>query len=291
VGLTRLKSLQEKGAVRKPKAGVHPAPPPPRPVVATSVVISIPSHPTSTQRKSRLRDDGGSFIAMSTFAFGITLVVLVGLFSTLNSSRVTPLSSLPAEVPHVAHLVGYRPFFEDVEPRIASDLLLARSRGLVHQLIPQAGELHQEIINSALYYEVPITIALAMAEVESGFRPRAVGYNRSNNSYDRGLFQLNSLSFHHLSTDDFFDPATNTNYALEYLSSMYEEFGDWESAIIAYNQGPSRLKRGIIVPSTAKYLEKVLLTEKRYHEKLLSGVPLLSMGNSFFPGLVLEVSE
>jgi hypothetical protein len=63
-----------------------------------------------------------------------------------------------------------------------------------------------------LYYadrmDIPLSLAFSLVWAESRFDPRAV--NRNSSSIDRGLFQLNSASFRHLTEDDFFTPSVTS---------------------------------------------------------------------------------
>ncbi len=56
-------------------------------------------------------------------------------------------------------------------------------------------------------------------------------------SFDVGCFQIN-YKWHgeaFRSIDDMFDPLLNARYAAEYLSELYQEFGNWTDAVGAYH--------------------------------------------------------
>jgi hypothetical protein len=56
-------------------------------------------------------------------------------------------------------------------------------------------------------------------------------------SFDVGCFQIN-YKWHgdaFRSIDDMFDPLLNARYAAEYLSELYQEFGNWADAVGAYH--------------------------------------------------------
>ena len=111
-----------------------------------------------------------------------------------------------------------------------------------------------------LYYadrlDIPLSLAFSLAWVESRYVPVAV--NRNTASVDRGLFQLNSLTFSHLAEDDFFNPEINTFHGLKYLEFCLSAAEDDSQALAIYNAGYTRVMRGIVPPSTRTYIRRVL---------------------------------
>ena len=45
--------------------------------------------------------------------------------------------------------------------------------------------------------------------------------------------------------DERFDPMLASNVAFDYLKELYEEFGDWNLTLVAYNFGPSALRKAM----------------------------------------------
>lgn len=98
------------------------------------------------------------------------------------------------------------------------------------------------ILEGAQANEIPLSLAFALAWMESRYNPGAVNHNSS--SVDRGLFQLNSRSFPTVSVEEFFDPSLNSRLGLEYLRQCLDA-GETEIVALAmYNAGRTRVSRG-----------------------------------------------
>ncbi|MFH1687192.1 MAG: LysM peptidoglycan-binding domain-containing protein [bacterium] len=82
--------------------------------------------------------------------------------------------------------------------------------------------------------------------VESGYNPNAYSWARA-----MGLWQFISSTgrLYNLDRnwwiDERKDPIKATHAACRFLKDLYEEFGDWELAMAAYNGGPGRVRRTI----------------------------------------------
>jgi hypothetical protein len=104
--------------------------------------------------------------------------------------------------------------------------------------------------------KIPFTLAFALMWAESRFDPLAV--NRNPVSIDRGLFQLNSESFPHLSVEDFFDIEINVRTGLQYLRSCLEK-GETEIIGLAiYNAGHYRVSSAGAPMMTLEHISKIL---------------------------------
>ncbi len=111
---------------------------------------------------------------------------------------------------------------------------------------------------------VPTEIALRMAELESGLKPKAVGpetkYGRA-----QGLYQIMPAFAADYGVNDPLDPEQNATGALRTLRKNFERFGDWRRAIAAHHAGASAVERAGGVPdtadanmATADYVQRVL---------------------------------
>ena len=90
-------------------------------------------------------------------------------------------------------------------------------------------------------FGVPEDLVWSVIKTESGFDSSAVSSKGAV-----GLMQLMPSTFEWL-TDDIlreyfgigmlYDPETNIKYGTYYLSRLYNRFGDWDTAIAAYNGG------------------------------------------------------
>lgn len=90
-------------------------------------------------------------------------------------------------------------------------------------------------------YGVPEDLVYAVIKTESGFDSSAV-----SNKGAVGLMQMMPSTFEWLTNDllrDYhgagmlYDPETNIKYGTYYLSRLYGRFGDWNTALAAYNGG------------------------------------------------------
>lgn len=118
--------------------------------------------------------------------------------------------------------------------------------------------------------ELPLELA-AIPLVESGFNPRAV-----SNAGAHGVWQFTrqtgkSYGLKRTSNyDDFYDFIKSTDASLRYLEHLYDEFKDWDLAVVAYNQGEFGIKkliknaktRGITTPKAVDL--KLSATAKQY---------------------------
>lgn len=145
---------------------------------------------------------------------------------------------------------------------------------LADRRAPERAETLLPAVKAAFAREgVPVALAW-LAEVESGFNPRA-----RNPSGALGLFQLmpgtaRALGLSLLPFDQRTDPGASARAAASYLRKLHARFGDWPLALAAYNAGEGRVARtleaegakdfaGIVgkLPSeTRLYVPKVLAT-------------------------------
>ncbi len=90
-------------------------------------------------------------------------------------------------------------------------------------------------------YGVPENLIYAVIKTESSFDSSATSSKGAI-----GLMQLMPSTFEwltkdilreHLSAGMLYDPETNIKYGTYYLSRLYNRFGDWDTALAAYNGG------------------------------------------------------
>lgn len=138
---------------------------------------------------------------------------------------------------------------------------------------------------AAAEFKVPFSLVLAVIRTESDFRPDAV-----SEAGACGLMQLLPETFSFLREDIFkegfpdsaiFDPTINIRYGTYYLSYLFEKFGNWFTALAAYNAGEGRVSTWLkdeelapnghlkIIPfsETAQYVQKTLEHYGAYREK------------------------
>jgi soluble lytic murein transglycosylase len=138
---------------------------------------------------------------------------------------------------------------------------------------------------AAAEFKVPFPLVLAVIRTESDFRPNAV-----SDAGACGLMQLLPETFAFLKEDAFeeelpdsaiFDPVVNIRYGTYYLSYLFEKFGNWFTALAAYNAGEGRVSawlkdkelspdgylKHIPFSETAQYVQSALEHYGAYREK------------------------
>lgn len=117
----------------------------------------------------------------------------------------------------------------------------------------------KDIVRSkAAFYGIPEGIALAQVQAESDYNVNA--YNAKSGA--TGLMQIIPSTAKWLGLSDPLDPAENVDAGMRYLRSLYDQYGDWATALAAYNAGPGRIQEygGIPpFPETQNYVEKILV--------------------------------
>ena len=97
----------------------------------------------------------------------------------------------------------------------------------------------QSLITSvANQFNVPASIALAVAQKESNFNQAAVG-----SSGEIGVMQLMPATAAGLNVNPS-DLNQNVEGGVSLLASLYNQFGNWSDALAAYNAGPTNLAAG-----------------------------------------------
>ncbi len=134
---------------------------------------------------------------------------------------------------------------------------------VVDFFVERAGS--ESIALPILYYadrlDISLTLAFSLVWAESRFQPVAVNYNST--SIDRGLFQLNSSTFRHLTEDDFFTPEVNAFHGLKYLEFCLLQGENEAQALAIYNAGLTRVVRGRTPASTLRYVDRILAYRAR----------------------------
>ncbi|MFP4408371.1 MAG: lytic transglycosylase domain-containing protein [Spirochaetaceae bacterium] len=124
-----------------------------------------------------------------------------------------------------------------------------------------------EIAMPMLYHadrtNLPLSVVFSLAFVESRFSKYAINDNRA--SVDRGVFQLNSLTFRDLTEEDFFDPDVNAYHGTDYLAWCFEQSPEPQVALAIYNAGRYRVINGMTPASTKIYVGRIM----SYREQLI----------------------
>jgi soluble lytic murein transglycosylase-like protein len=110
----------------------------------------------------------------------------------------------------------------------------------------------EQITQTANQYGVPPSIALAVANRESGFNQGAMG-----SKGEIGVYQLMPSTAAGLGVNAS-DLGDNILGGITYLKQMFDKFGDWGKALAAYNAGPSSVAKGKIPSSTQSYVASIM---------------------------------
>jgi soluble lytic murein transglycosylase len=134
-------------------------------------------------------------------------------------------------------------------------------------------------------FDVPLSLVLAVIRTESNFRPRVV-----SDAGAVGLMQILPETFSDIGArllaeptveSDLLSPEINIRYGTCYLAYLYRQFGDWETALVAYNAGEGRVREwlsdpllsiggrltAIPYPETARYVQSVTNALAYYRDK------------------------
>jgi len=95
-------------------------------------------------------------------------------------------------------------------------------------------------------YGVPENLVYAVIKTESGFNPAAVSEDMAV-----GLMQITEDTFAdirdrilkdgHMDAGMRYDPETNIRYGVRYLSYLHERFANWDTVVLAYFEGETRI--------------------------------------------------
>lgn len=119
-----------------------------------------------------------------------------------------------------------------------------------------------------------------LAMIESGFNPSA--YSKAHAAglwqFIRGTGKNYGLRIDSW-VDERRDPIKATRAAIDYLSFLHEEFGDWYLAVAAYNAGEGKIARGLKRYQTNDFWELaskdyLSLETKRYVPKLIAAIKI-----------------
>lgn len=135
--------------------------------------------------------------------------------------------------------------------------------------IPLSHSLQEYIYEICAEENVPVTLAMAMIEHESGFNPEVV-----SSTDDYGLMQINVINHEQLEEQyrcaDMTDPYQNVFCGIKIIGSYIEKYeGDISKALMAYNMGDygavKAWEEGI---TSTGYSEKILALMRTYEEEL-----------------------
>lgn len=138
-------------------------------------------------------------------------------------------------------------------------------RGMGSTLTPT----QQQIVTAAQNAGVDPSLALAVAQQESGFNPNAV-----SSAGATGLFQLMPSTAASLGVNPS-DPTQNIQGGIQYLAQLLQQYGgDISNALWAYNAGPGNQAKGVLPAETASYIPAVESLQSNWQSTLGTPTPL-----------------
>lgn len=201
--------------------------------------------------------------------------------TVVSVPEVAPTVSFGEPVPTNVWAVlrnGFALDHETQEPAVARalDIYLA-STPVIPDIESRARRYFAYVVDEVRARQLPMEIAL-LPIIESTLNPYAFSHSGAS-----GLWQLipSTAKQYGVTIDWWYDgrrdPVDSTAAALDYLTYLHDEFGDWLLAIAAYNGGEGRVKRAIARSPEADFFDLDLPQEtKRYVPKLLALAHLIA---------------
>jgi len=127
------------------------------------------------------------------------------------------------------------------------------------------GNIKRIVVQEALGSNVPPSLALAVAKVESDFQSSALSSKGA-----RGVMQImpaTAMGEWGVEADELWDPRTNVRLGIDFLENLIDRYeGNWEYALSYYNGGSRVGEPGQarVLPWTRDYVDNVLRWERRY---------------------------
>jgi hypothetical protein len=118
-------------------------------------------------------------------------------------------------------------------------------------------EVAEAILVSADWFNIPPSLAFALAWEESELNPLAVNGKNRDGSIDRGLFQLNSRTFPYLELQAFFSPDINSWHGMSHLRYCIDTGRSEIAALAMYNAGAGRVTSSGTPKSTLDYISRI----------------------------------
>jgi hypothetical protein len=138
----------------------------------------------------------------------------------------------------------------------------------VQQVTPYSGNLNnnipadlrhdkiaQLITQNAIKQGIPPALLAALVQSESGGNIRA-----KSRVGALGLTQLMPGTAKSLGVTNVYDPGQNIAAGAKYLASLYNQFGSWDAALQAYNEGPGAYQHGNRVPGYSQAVQSLART-------------------------------
>ena len=133
-------------------------------------------------------------------------------------------------------------------------------------------DLYEQAAATSREYKIPEHIFFGLIKAESHWRPHAV-----NPGGAIGLTQVMPATARGMGYDPAAlaaDPAMQLDAGARYLRKMYDQFGNWQHALAAYNAGPHNVRKYGGVPpfrETKNHLRRVMQYADEYRRERNAG--------------------
>jgi soluble lytic murein transglycosylase len=189
---------------------------------------------------------GGKWLArLHSLSSGCAKLPLLAGLALVVSARIIPVLSEPAPLPVAPVATVAEPASHDAA--LIDAVLAKRAPDLGLTLRRQLGQAIAEEAKRTGYDPLMI---LALIDVESDFEEEAISMKGA-----RGLMQIKPSTLHFLAGKEGLrlsreevaaDPALCVRLGIRYLRNLQERFGgDLELALMAYNAGPTRIRKAL----------------------------------------------
>lgn len=111
----------------------------------------------------------------------------------------------------------------------------------------------QALVNASVQYGVPLSLLQAVAQTESSYNPNAV-----SSAGAQGLMQIMPSNDASLNLSNPFDVQQSANAGAQMLAQLYQQYGNWNTALIAYNEGSGNLASQGVFPASQAYADTIL---------------------------------
>ncbi len=128
-------------------------------------------------------------------------------------------------------------------------------------------DIRQMVVEEAVRSGVPVSLALAVAKVESNYKPRAL-----SSAGARGVMQImpkTGKDLYGVEPDELWDPRLNIRIGVDFLRSLKERYGRWDLALSHYNGGSAvgTPPNARVIPATQGYVDSVLAWQRRFERQ------------------------
>ena len=128
-------------------------------------------------------------------------------------------------------------------------------------------DIRQMVVEEAVRSGVPVSLALAVAKVESNYKPRAL-----SSAGARGVMQImprTGKDLYGVEPDELWDPRLNIRIGIDFLRSLKKRYGRWDLALSHYNGGSAvgTPPNARVIPATQGYVDSVLAWQRRFERQ------------------------